>query len=1136
MKTFFTALGSEENLFRHEGITSSAFESLYELSRNPWELSKAILHLTSSIPDDSIGACQDTRAPAQKDSTLLIATEVLKLIFFRLSNNLTPERDYTIDWRDCKRVLRVHDQFVMHLVEAVSRTHPEMLSSILSGSCVTTNAIKESVFRSAIRQKNYIIVSRLLQSGVDPNLPITASQLLTWPILKKGKIKITLQYTTEHWNGIKEAAFALDAHLAKILLDAGASANRDDFFKESPLEIAILAAADDAGASDRVMEFAQLVVEHHTYDDHSILSYSCMCSGLIPAITHSIARHNVRVTKFLISKAATIKLPESFEVYDCKCVVQYFSAPFIDLDIPLTLLHVAIVSGDNEMIDQLLQPLLSCSTPISMDAIKEAIIISCLAGDAVTASKLLTRYPEVPKIGVWTRGVTPLVAAAWNQDNIIASMLLELGAHIGPTRGGKVWESSEPTPIHVAAYWGNTGLVQQLMDRGADCNVCFTPSEGRPLTLHWLLSCYESSTPLGLALENKKIDTVKLLIPQSRLIGGELAQAVHLGDDTLISDLISSGADVASADREGWTVLDTAVEMGNLTIISLYFSSGGRYRSRALYTAVKMALVSKDYSVIQLLASHRSAGEIDAWEATSLASTIKAREWSLVFLLLDDPFLPGPSRAFFTPWDKQLGRDYMRSFHEKKPPQSLPPLSAALLSEETSVINAMLQRGYVPRGSDLWALQRVPNVISQSVLANFPLDISCHRTLLLYAVESGDVQRVREHIKSVESLDFASQPITDYLTTERSPLQLAAYGNDVEVVRLLLDAGADADFNLDEPQSRPLLTATEHDNLDMVKLLLDRGDTLHLQGQLREDKTALQISARKGNLIMARLLISRGADINAICGDYTALECAAAGGSVDMVQLLLASGARLDGKMRLFYVRSVALALGRGPNAYEGSGSYAIANYLKDYGSWTESDQILYERCTTGGSKYWNQLYLRYDDALDHWQIDDSDDSDDSDSDSDEFDGIGEGKDVQDNTNEPGSMTQAWHGGIDLTLVEPYHFNIMDEQTTGHGLVTPHVFGSERIIELKDVVEGADAAQFGVPSNLAGAAAAYGHAADQLVAWAPDFDTNALGTNTADDLGIVVHAADREWEGPFSGNEVNEINERFGVLPFRGYV
>ncbi|KAI1116837.1 ankyrin repeat-containing domain protein [Nemania sp. NC0429] len=1067
LKTFFAALGPEQNPFQQGGITRSTSRSLYETLRNPWELHKAILRLNRSIPDDSTSKCHDTKALVQKDSSSLIAAEVLKLIFFRLSNNIIPGQDNKTNSNERDEALRVHDQFVLCLVEAISRTHPEMLTSILSGSCVTANAIKESVFGSAVRRKNYTIVLRLLESGVNPDqliIPSIQGNRLT--LMRKGRMIISLIDRYGRWNGMKEAAFTHDTPLGRILLNAGASVKNIDSTEPSPLEIVGSASANDVAASDGGMEFAQLIVEHRTFNDNSMSNCSCTCSRLIPALVQSIMRGKLRVAKFLISKAATVEFPESLAILGCRCIYHYQCRVFCDLNISFTPLNMAIVSGNEEIISQLLQPLLSNGImPVPLDEIKEAVIVSCLVGDANTASKLLMRYPEILAIDVWARGVTPLAAAAWNQDNTIADMLLGLGAHFGPTRGNEVLETLQPTPIHVAASFGNMGLVTQLINRGADCNVCY-----RSKNLQWLVP--RRGVPLELALRGNKTDTAKLFISQSRLTGGELVQAIRLGDDALISDLISAGADVLSPDRKGRTILETAVTAGNSAIISLYFSSGGRYTPDALASAVYMALKTKDYSVVKLLASHRPTGEINALEAASLVRAIDACEWGLVFCLLDDPFLPGPSRDVSIAWTEAASD--LKS-----------PLSAALLSQETSVINAMLQRGYVPGLWDIEAIETVPDVVSQSVLALFPLNIYWR---LLHAIQSCNIGRACEYIKSVDSLEFfSSRPCKDFVEIIEQFLERAVSRDDRETMRLFLDAGADVVFGLNDKLLYHLLMAVNRGNMEMVELLLDRGATLNPRGKSAH-ATALQEAAKNGGLLMAKLLISRGADINLICGGTTALECAAEWGRVDMAQLLLASGASLDGKMRLFYVRSVALAFGR-HYFQEGQGSYALANYLKDYGSWSESDQILYERCIED-IHYWDREYLQYDDVLDRWYIHCHDNSD--------------GADEPDET---GEVTDVDDGLSAVSMpVERHHFGIVNEHTTGHGLATSDLFGSERIVELEDVVDGVDASQFDISRN------------------------------TADQLGITLTAAGEEWEGPFSGpHDVDDINEQFGVMPFHGY-
>ncbi|KAI0481895.1 hypothetical protein F4859DRAFT_503583 [Xylaria cf. heliscus] len=76
---------SEESYFQHR--SRSLFKSLFDVSRNPLELRKAAFHLTNMIPDDSIGEHLKAESLMRKELPLSIATEMLKLIFFNLSNN-----------------------------------------------------------------------------------------------------------------------------------------------------------------------------------------------------------------------------------------------------------------------------------------------------------------------------------------------------------------------------------------------------------------------------------------------------------------------------------------------------------------------------------------------------------------------------------------------------------------------------------------------------------------------------------------------------------------------------------------------------------------------------------------------------------------------------------------------------------------------------------------------------------------------------------------------------------------------------------------------------------------------------------------------------------------------------------------
>jgi hypothetical protein len=125
-----------------------------------------------------------------------------------------------------------------------------------------------------------------------------------------------------------------------------------------------------------------------------------------------------------------------------------------------------------------------------------------------------------------------------------------------------------------------------------------------------------------------------------------------------------------------------------------------------------------------------------------------------------------------------------------------------------------------------------------------------------------------------------------------NPLQAAATassGRNDKIVRMLLDAGADA--NAQGGLYGSALQAASHGgSTTSVRVLLDAGAEVNFRGGMYH--SALQAAAAEGQTDTAQLLLERGADINAIGGKYgTALEAARLGGHTITEELLLQRGA-----------------------------------------------------------------------------------------------------------------------------------------------------------------------------------------------------------------------------------------------------
>jgi ankyrin repeat protein len=164
-----------------------------------------------------------------------------------------------------------------------------------------------------------------------------------------------------------------------------------------------------------------------------------------------------------------------------------------------------------------------------------------------------------------------------------------------------------------------------------------------------------------------------------------------------------------------------------------------------------------------------------------------------------------------------------------------------------------------------------------------------------------------------------------------TPLLIAASNaGSIEIVRLLMAKGAEmkprgesgagpAAADPSDPLATrrrhsggeggytPLLTAASANDLEMVRLFVDKG--LDVNAATRRGDTALHFAAGAGNLAMVKLLLSKGASVNVASHEsiqvrkgpiglnhLTALMYAAPYGTPDLVSTLIDAGAQVNAK------------------------------------------------------------------------------------------------------------------------------------------------------------------------------------------------------------------------------------------------
>lgn len=126
----------------------------------------------------------------------------------------------------------------------------------------------------------------------------------------------------------------------------------------------------------------------------------------------------------------------------------------------------------------------------------------------------------------------------------------------------------------------------------------------------------------------------------------------------------------------------------------------------------------------------------------------------------------------------------------------------------------------------------------------------------------------------------------------QSPLFYAIQGQNTQVVALLLKQGADVHITNDQKETA-LLQATKYNNLDIVKLLVENGADVNHQS--KDAESALMFCAGAGFMDMVKYLVENGADVNLLTlKEKNALMFAAGSGHLDIVKYLVDQGSEID--------------------------------------------------------------------------------------------------------------------------------------------------------------------------------------------------------------------------------------------------
>ena len=191
------------------------------------------------------------------------------------------------------------------------------------------------------------------------------------------------------------------------------------------------------------------------------------------------------------------------------------------------------------------------------------------------------------------------------------------------------------------------------------------------------------------------------------------------------------------------------------------------------------------------------------------------------------------------------------------------------------------------------------------------------RTPLMHAAAIGSLEAVRLLIEKGAKVNAAD-------SFGVTPLMFGA--RDLAKVRLLLEKGADPNAKSQQGQPALLIAAAKPGSIDTVRLLVEKGADPKAVGAA--GRTGLTVAAMASDLAMAQFFVDRGVDVNAAFRsdkeNNTALMVASTQHNAPIARLLLQKGAEVD---------AVTKQNGKGRNGSPGNGGVSALGMAVPYGS-----------------------------------------------------------------------------------------------------------------------------------------------------------------------------------------------------------
>lgn len=592
------------------------------------------------------------------------------------------------------------------------------------------------------------------------------------------------------------------------------------------------------------------------------LSYSPEWLNGYMLLLEAIQHHHIEIAKLLLTKGCRVKIT--------------IAKP------STTLLHTVIIeTGDAELVAMLLE---------------RGVNVNARRGDGNTPlhDAVDTENVEIAKLllnknanvnAKDDKGYIPLhYAVKLGKEEMVKVLVTKKECVNTLTTNGKA-------PLHFATQKGYVHIAEILLNHGASVNaICSSRWRNKYTPLHF--ACEQGSEEVGELLINRGADVnakaMKNLTP--------LHVATKKGHRRVARLLLQNGAKTNIQDADGKTTLYVAVEKKHLMIIGdiLKFSPAKNKKNiKMAFNAVASGNKREYKKILKALLQYDFAVDPeDAYNCELLHVAIEKGHLRTVEDLL------------------KYGAD-LRVAH------NLTLLHTCVDNNQFAMVKLLLNYGADVNAIDenlktpiFYAIEN-GNLLLTKLLLAYGAKVKEYPRLLYTAVENECpeiVQLLLQFDVDVNATDEYGRAALHFIApneygalSEFRPDYVVNENNDdrvkKQIVLMLLKRGANVNAKA-KNGATILHVAIEKEYVNVVETLLEYNADVNSLIQ-SEVITPLHISAYRGNEVISRMLLKKGANVNFKHSDeITALHVAAQKGHEKVVELLLENGAEHDARTK----------------------------------------------------------------------------------------------------------------------------------------------------------------------------------------------------------------------------------------------